>query len=688
MAVLKIRHRLGIRFKITLIIYVATLTVVIIGLGLFYFFINNLLQDTVKQDRFRNAQLLAGSVDSAVSEQMNDLHSYASRPLWIDLIKEANLKYQNMDSPNMSSYFTEMEKKWINGSEDNLIIKEYLGNRVSSSMQDVVQLRGNICELFITDRFGGLVAASNKTSDFYQADEEWWKEAFNAGKGKDFLGDIEFDQSSNKLSIPFAVPIKDKSGNLIGICKAVVDINTFFTPIRDFSIGKTGHAILVNYNGDILVHKGIKPLSVNFSNKEDFQRIMDSKGRFGVVNNPHIHKGKIFFIYAPVQSPLLLGEGIFWYVFIDQDVKELFAPLRALIFYLLILFPILIMVMVPIGFFLGGIFVKPIQQLDAATLQIIKGNWDYPIKIKTGDEIEKFANTFQEMIFNIKSKHEELLKTKRELEDLSSGLEEKVKLRTEELTDAQGASLNILEDLTEANKKLEEALKIKSAFTSTVSHELRTPLTAIKESIAIVLEGAAGDINKQQMEFLGMAKNNVDRLTRLINDILDFQKLEAGKMEFKIKENDINNVIEEVYKIMLPLTDKKNLGLILNLANDLPRIQSDRDKLIQVLSNLINNAIKFTEKGSIAITTERSDNTIKVTVRDTGPGIKKENIPKLFQQFEQLKTGGERKTGGTGLGLAISKEIIEANKGKIWVESEFGKGASFIFVLPIKERRV
>ncbi|MFA5143840.1 MAG: PAS domain S-box protein [Candidatus Omnitrophota bacterium] len=225
--------------------------------------------------------------------------------------------------------------------------------------------------------------------------------------------------------------------------------------------------------------------------------------------------------------------------------------------------------------------------------------------------------------------------------------------------------------------------EIKSNFAGMVSHELRTPLAAIKEGVSLILDKILGDINAEQQKYLGITKKNVDRLDRLINGVLDFQTLESGKMKFKMGENDINEVVKEIRQTMLPVVEKKNLDFMCKLDKDLPRVTFDRDKIIQVLTNLVNNALKFTDKGSITITTDRRDNCIQVTVNDTGPGIKKEDIPKLFQQFTQL----QRKVGGAGLGLSICKQIIEAHKGKIWAESEFGKGAVFHFILPIKERR-
>lgn len=233
-----------------------------------------------------------------------------------------------------------------------------------------------------------------------------------------------------------------------------------------------------------------------------------------------------------------------------------------------------------------------------------------------------------------------------------------------------------------AEEKLKEAIEMKSEFISTVSHELRTPMTSIKEGISIVLEGAAGQINDDQKELLDIAKRNLDRLARLINDVLDFQKLQSGKMGFNMQENNINEVVEEVYNAMLPPIKRNGLDFSLNFDNTLPRIKFDVDKIIQVLTNLVNNAVKFTEKGQITIATSKLENAIQVSVSDTGSGMKPEDLPKLFQKFGQLGKGGDRKTGGTGLGLAICKDIIGRHNGKIWAESEAGKGSTFNFTLP------
>lgn len=228
----------------------------------------------------------------------------------------------------------------------------------------------------------------------------------------------------------------------------------------------------------------------------------------------------------------------------------------------------------------------------------------------------------------------------------------------------------------------------KSEFVSVVSHELRTPLTIIKESVSIVHEEVAGPINDKQKDFLETAKRNVDRLGRLINDVLDYQKLESQHSDLQTKFQSINEAVQEVEENFKLLVKSKGLSMVLNLEHSLPSILFDRDKIIQVLTNLVNNAIKFSKQGTITIITQKiSDNALQVTIQDQGVGIKQEDFSKLFIAFSQISSGMGRQTGGTGLGLSLSKKIIEAHNGKVGVFSKIGEGATFYFILPINDRR-
>jgi len=243
------------------------------------------------------------------------------------------------------------------------------------------------------------------------------------------------------------------------------------------------------------------------------------------------------------------------------------------------------------------------------------------------------------------------------------------------------------EELQLANGKLKILYDIQKEFSSTISHELRTPLASIKAAIDIVLSGSAGKVTDEQNNFLGRAKSNVDRLSRLINDILDLAHLESGKTTLKLEPGNINQTIQSVVDTQEAVARSNGLYLKMILDPMLPVFAFDPDKINQVLNNLISNAIKFTSSGGITVTSLHRTklNDIEVRVQDTGNGIKEEDMVKLFEKFQQLGEAHQRSVG-TGLGLAICKEIIRQHGGKIRVESKVGKGSCFYFILPISEK--
>lgn len=684
----------GLRRKIILMICTVSSIIIITGISLGYLLGKDILTDTILRERTEIARLLGIYIEDTIDVEASHIATYANSPLLLPEVVSANLEYESGKIKPTLEYFLDTDKRWETSGPESSLLKKYLDNYVSERLRAIPKDDKYIAEIFFTDKFGGLVSSSGKTSDFYQADEEWWQKAYNNGLGKTFVGEIELDISTNTWVMPIAVPIKDDAGNLIGVCKAGISAKRFFGRLENFNIGKTGHAALVGSKNYILYHHDIVPMTTIFAGREDLDKLAKSGKNYAILRNSHLNEPASFVIYRDVKSPLIKQNEIKWKIFIIQSAEEVFEGLNKLVFFLIIITVFLIGITIPIGLLFGSIFVKPIKKLRDAAEQVSKGNMDYVIDVKTGDEVEGLADAFRKMVHNIKNKQAVIILANEGLEELSKDLEKKVEERTEDLSQSQEATLNILEDLTEAKaklekdaKELEEAIKIKSEFTSTVSHELRTPLAAIKESIAIVLDGTSGTVNDDQKGFLDLAKRNVDRLVRIINDILDFQKLESGKIAFNTQENNINEAVKETGKTMALLAKNKHLEFILDLEEDLPQIKFDKDKIIQVLTNLINNAIKFTDKGGITIRTSKDGNNVKVSVKDTGPGIREEDAPRLFQQFEQLGKGIDRKIGGTGLGLAISKEIVVRHNGKIWVESKLGEGSVFHFTLPIKERR-
>jgi len=242
-----------------------------------------------------------------------------------------------------------------------------------------------------------------------------------------------------------------------------------------------------------------------------------------------------------------------------------------------------------------------------------------------------------------------------------------------------------ISDIKKAAVEMQSIAEMKSRFLSVASHELRTPLSAIKDSITLVAEDLK-TADPQQRELLEIAKRNIDRLARLINNLLDFQRLEAGKLSFHPAKSNLEQVVDEVCALFHKTAQEKGIAFTAVHCADMPPLEFDRDKIIQVLSNLVGNAVKFTEKGGVAIETRRRENSAEIRVSDTGPGIKPEDLARLFQPFEQVGENTGRMSFGSGLGLVIARQLIELHGGSIRAESVPGKGTTFSFDLPFTKQ--
>ena len=264
-------------------------------------------------------------------------------------------------------------------------------------------------------------------------------------------------------------------------------------------------------------------------------------------------------------------------------------------------------------------------------------------------------------------------------------------------------SATLYQEIKETNHKLEKLERLKSEFISIVSHELRTPLTSIKNSLDILLSGRCGEITPSADKFLTMGRKNVQRLSGIINDLLDLSKIVAGKMDFNFKEINIHSVIDYVKSTLSEVAKTKNLTLITDETENLPAINADSQRLEQVLTNLVSNAIKFTPEGKTItiksnlinaedikvnecfkdIISNLEGDYIMVSVIDEGIGMEEKDLLHAFDKFAQIENSLSRKAGGTGLGLPIAKQLLEAHHGTIWCDSELHKGSKFYFVIPL-----
>jgi signal transduction histidine kinase len=335
--------------------------------------------------------------------------------------------------------------------------------------------------------------------------------------------------------------------------------------------------------------------------------------------------------------------------------------------------------------FVGGIVVyivssrlsKPLISLTESVRGLSSENFSFSeeIVVKSEDEVGILASAFIEMSKRLKWSY-------KELEDYSRTLEQKVGERTLELRDA--------------NSKLQEQDKMRTDFLSTVSHEIRTPLALVLGFVRIInmkLEKVVFplvnvDVDKnnkavsQIKKNIGIIKLEGDRLTDLIDDILDISKMEAKKVDWHMENISVANIIERALEVTNSFIEMYKLEIVEDIESELPEVVGDNDKLKQVVINLVSNAVKFTEEGPIICRARKIKNEVMISVIDKGIGIAEADQERIFEKFSQVRNGLKDKVKGTGLGLAICKEIVEHHGGRIWVESECGKGSNFTFALP------
>jgi len=244
---------------------------------------------------------------------------------------------------------------------------------------------------------------------------------------------------------------------------------------------------------------------------------------------------------------------------------------------------------------------------------------------------------------------------------------------------------SLARDLNKMSSQLKEIDQLKKDFLASVTHELKSPLTSLIMYVDLFLEGAAGELTEKAKKFLKIMERSSKRLSRFIDDLLDMAKIERGKMEIKKEPLEILPIVSEIAELIKPQADEKDIEIAMNIPDNLPLVFVDGDRTRQIITNILSNSVKFTpEKGKISVNIQDEKEHFQVSISDTGIGIPPEQIGKIFDKFEQVKEVRERVKGprGTGLGLAIVKSLVEAQGGKIWVESEVDKGSTFYFTLP------
>ena len=502
-------------------------------------------------------------------------------------------------------------------------------------------------------RLSRLAVAATRT-DKTHADSPAFQQAKN---GRSYFGRVYLVQSSEPY-MTMAVPIEEFKGTVIGVLQAEVNLKYVWDVVSAIKAGKAGYAYAVSRSGDLIAHpdNALVLQGRNVAQLEQVQAAFRSTaGDQGMkLTAARNLRGK------EVISSFALIPRLDWAVFIERPADEAYDALYASLLRTSTLLLIGLAMAVLASYFVARRVLRPLRALGEGVTRIGSGDLGFRVNLKTGDEIETLAEQFNKMTGA--------------LQEAYNRLEDKVAERTRELVTA--------------NEKLKELDKLKSDFLSNVSHELRTPLTAIEGLAANMLDGITGTLNEKQIEYLTDVKASSDRLARLIEDLLDLSIIAAGRAEMRPATISLDALLREVAFGLRTMATNKLTNLELDSPEPGLSVWADRDRIAQVLTNLIGNAIKFAPpEGKVIVSAHRNGGGwAQVSIADTGPGIPPEEVKNIFDEFYQVTRPGKEKSLGVGLGLAISKKLVAMHGGKIWVESEIGKGSKFHFTLPTQPK--
>jgi len=544
---------------------------------------------------------------------------------------------------------------------------------------DLLQSHPHIAEVFVTDRYGINAAASNPTTDLWQKDEAWWQEAV---QHRYHLSNLLYDDSAGAYAYSIALPITDNPRTPIGVVKAVFNLTVIQNIVNGVRVGDAGYLAVIARDGTIISHPRHESL---FRRIEQVSDLAPVSGVFatsprGVTTFTHdpgagadAGVGDEWLVgYSRIMRPASLGP-LDWTVAAFVSRREVVAPIITVRNRALLAGVVFILAAVPVVIAISKRLSRPLCDLAAQADKIGQGDLDVVLEVPSSNEIGRLASTLSTMVENLKTSHRRTL-------EINLNLERTVRERTEELRRKN-------RQIEEQSKRVMESSRLKSQFLANMSHELRTPLNAVLALSEILGNEMSGPLNEEQAKQVVIINRAGKSLLRLINDVLDLSKIEAGRMTVERAPMSLKGLVQLVADTLRPLAEDKSLSLTVDAAPDLPEfISSDEQKLRQVLINLMGNGIKFTERGGVTLEVRRLEgpNGIQFRIIDTGIGITTDATERIFEEFHQADGSTTRKYGGTGLGLTISRRMAELMGGTLSVESTPGEGSTFTLVIPFE----
>lgn len=660
---------MSIRKKILLSLILVGLLPSIIILWFTYLNGTKIVQQNIGENFKEIAMGSAREINLILHKEIDEALHHASHAHVQDALSRANALY-NSNSGGLLRQARTQDEHWQETTADSAAVLKLTKHPIVDRIMGYGTRKEEHINITLIDAHGVAVASLKKPRRFFYGDDLiWniWKEGKRASETSGFISDF-FPTGEGRYGMEVAVKVHPPSGPSLGVLVITYDVEKLFSGINAIKIGETGHANVVRSDGMMLIDPLLPPMSLKVD--DEFLKIV-AKPSPGWALADDEHGGVNAILgYAPVPLTSALGPAAFggrqWHVFLGLSPEETYAPFRSFLLKMAFLGLIFIVLISVFAQIISKRILHPLASLKTGAEMIGKGKLDYNIDIHTGDEVEALANEFNEMT-------RKLRESRRMLMDWNAELEQEIKRRTY--------------DLRIANEELRRADRMKSEFLANMSHELRTPLNSIIGFSEVLSDQLHGPLSEKQLRHVSNILISGRHLLQLINDILDLSKVEAGKMELHYNVIPLREFFENIMMGFRLQIQKK--GLVVSYEVDgVDRVIADVTRFKQILLNIVSNAIKFSlENGRITLLARRNGDFIEISVTDTGIGINKENQQVIFQEFRQIDASFTRKYEGTGLGLALTKKLVELHGGKIWVDSEEGRGSTFTISIPDREKK-